>query len=199
MEGDILDLLLQLRKEQSTSTDLTLDNIKAIFMDILTAGSDSIAVTVIWSMTALMKNSKVMKKVQEEIRQSIGNKGIVDEDDIQNMPYFKAMIKETFRFYPPGPLLWPRKSMKKSTLEGDIDFKGQNFELIPFGAGRRGCPGISLGVTTVNLILSNLLYAFDWELPYGMMKEEIDTDGLPGLIMNKKNALCLVPKNYLYT
>ncbi|KAK6803615.1 hypothetical protein RDI58_001399 [Solanum bulbocastanum] len=101
-----------------------------------------------------------MKKVQEEIRRSIGNKGIVNEDDIQNMPYFKAMIKETFRLYPPG---------------------------------------ISLGVTTVNLILSNLLYAFDWELPYGMMKEEIDTDGLPGLVMNKKNALCLVPKNYLYT
>uniref|UniRef100_M1ASU8 Cytochrome P450 n=2 Tax=Solanum tuberosum TaxID=4113 RepID=M1ASU8_SOLTU len=236
MEGDILDLLLQLRKEQSTSTGLTLDNIKAIFMDILTGGSDTIAVTVIWSMTALMKNSKVMKKVQEEIRQSIGNKGVVNEDDIQNMPYFKAMIKETFRLYPPGPLLGPRKSMKKSNLEGyeiqsgtiihvnswaiardpeiwknseefiperflnsDIDFKGQNFELIPFGAGRRGCPGISLGVTTVNLILSNLLYAFDWELPYGMMKEEIDTDGLPGLIMNKKTALCLVPKNYLYT
>ncbi|KAK4737713.1 hypothetical protein R3W88_001410 [Solanum pinnatisectum] len=179
MDGDIIDLLLQLRKEQSTSTDLTLDNIKAILMDILTGGSETIAVTVIWLMTALMKNSKVMKKVQVEIRRSIANKGIVNEDDIQNMPYFKAMIKGTFRLYPPGPLLGPRKSMKKSTLEeyeiqpgtiihvnswaiardpeiwenskefiperflnSDIDFKGQNFELIPFGAGRRGCPGI---------------------------------------------------------
>ncbi|XP_015087484.1 cytochrome P450 83B1-like [Solanum pennellii] len=233
MEGDIIDLLLQLRKEQSPSIDLTLDNIKGILMDILTGGTDTIVIGVIWSMTALMKNPKVMKKVQEEIRKSIGIKGIVYEDDIQNMPYFKATIKEIFRLYPPGPLLIPRESIEKSTLEGyeiqpgtiihvnlweiardpdiwenpqefiperflnsDIDFKGQHFEFIPFGAGRRGCPGIALGVATVNLILSNLLYAFDWELPYGMMKEDIDTDILPGLAMHKKNHLCLVPKNY---
>ncbi|XP_006358823.1 cytochrome P450 83B1-like [Solanum tuberosum] len=236
MEGDIIDLLLQLRKEQSTSIDLTLDNIKGILMDILTGGTDTNAVAVIWSMTALMKNPEVMKKVQEEIRKSIRIKGIVNEDDIQNMPYFNAVIKEIFRLYPPAPLLVPREAMEKSILEGyeiqpgtiihvnswaiardpeiwenpeefiperflncDIDFKGQNFELIPFGAGRRGCPGIALGVATINLILSNLLYAFDWELPHGMIKEDIDTDGLPGLAMHKKNALCLVPKNYTHT
>ncbi|WMV48423.1 hypothetical protein MTR67_041808 [Solanum verrucosum] len=234
MEGDILDILLQLKKEKSTPIDLTMEDIKAIVMNVLLAGSETSAATIIWTMTALMKNPKAMKKVQEEIRKSIGNKGIVNEDDIQNMPYFKAVIKETFRLYPSVPILIPRESMKKSTLEGyeiqpktivhvnswaiardpeiwenpeefiperflnsDIDFKGQDFEFIPFGAGRRGCPGMTLGIASVELALSNLLYSFDWELPYGMIKEDIDIDVRPGITMHKKNVLCLIPKKYI--
>ncbi|XP_060180430.1 5-OH-xanthotoxin synthase-like [Lycium barbarum] len=233
MEGDIVDLLLQLKKEKSTPINLTLEDIKGLLMNVLIAGSDTSAAAIVWAMTALMKNPKVMKKVQEEIRTSIGNKGIVNEDDIQNMSYLKAVIKETFRLYPPVPLLVPRVSMDKSTLEGyeiqpgtiihvnswaiardpeiwenpeefiperflnnDIDFKGQDYELIPFGAGRRGCPGITLGVASTELALSNLLYAFDWELPCGMKKEDIDTNVRPGITMHKKNELFLIPKSY---
>ncbi|KAF3642174.1 putative cytochrome 83B1-like [Capsicum annuum] len=241
MEGDIIDILLQLRKEKSTPIDLTLDNIKAILMNVFVAGTDTSAITVIWAMTTLIKNPTVMKKVQEEIRKSIGNKGIVNEDDVQNMSYLRAVIKETLRLYPPAPLLLPRESMEKFVLEGyeippktivqlhsycqenqwknldpeiwdnpeefiperflnsNIDFKGQDFELLPFGAGRRGCPGIALGIATVDLVLSNLLYAFDWELPGGMKKEEVDTNTVPGIAMHKKNDLCLVPKKiFLY-
>ncbi|KAK6775378.1 hypothetical protein RDI58_026379 [Solanum bulbocastanum] len=233
MEGDIIDLLLQLKKEQLTPTDLSLEDIKGILMNVLLAGSDTSAAVVVWAMTMLIKNPKTMKKVQEEIRNLIGNKGIVNEDDIQNMSYLKAVIKETLRLFPPAPLLIPRESMKKSTLEGyefqprtivyvnawaiardpeiwenpeefmperflnsDIDFKGQDYELIPFGAGRRGCPGLALGVASVELALSNLLYAFDWELPYGLKKEDIDINGRPGITVNKKNDLCLIPKKY---
>ncbi|XP_060181503.1 6,7,8-trihydroxycoumarin synthase-like [Lycium barbarum] len=231
MEGDIVDLLLQLRKEPSTQINLTLDNIKGILMNIFVAGADTSAITVVWAMTALAKNPKVMKKVQAEIRKSVGKKGIVNEDDTQNMSYLKAVIKETFRLYPPAPVLVARVAVENSILEGynippkttiyvnywaiardpeywkhpeefiperflnsRIDFKGQDFELIPFGAGRRGCPGIALGIATVELILSNLLYAFDWELPFGMKIEDIDTDILPGITVHKKNDLCLVPK-----
>ncbi|MCD7472202.1 hypothetical protein HAX54_013210 [Datura stramonium] len=235
MEGDILDVLLQLKKEKLTPIDLTFEDIKAIIMNVLLAGSDTSAAAVIWAMTALMKNPKAMKKVQEEIRKSIRKKGnILNEDDIQNLPYFKAVIKESFRLYPSVPLLLPRESMKKSTLQGyeiqpgtivhvnswaiardseiwenpeefiperflhnNVDYKGQDFELIPFGAGRRGCPGITLGITSMELALSNLLYAFDWELPYGMKKEDINTDVRPGITMHKKNELCLIPMNYL--
>ncbi|KAF3628843.1 Cytochrome [Capsicum annuum] len=233
MEGDIVDLLLQLKKEQSTPIDLTLEDIKGILMNVLVAGSDTSAATVVWAMTALIKNPKVMNKVQEEIRKSIGSKGIVKEDDVKNMPYFTAMIKEALRLYPPVPLLVPRESMGKSTLEGyeiqagtilyvnswaiardpeiwenpeefiperflnsDVDFKGQHYELIPFGAGRRGCPGIALGVASAELALSNLLYTFDWELPHGMKKEDVDTNVRPGITMHKKNELCLIAKNY---
>ena len=73
--------------------------------------------------------------------------------------------------------------------------KGKDFQLIPFGAGRRGCPGYSLGLAMVEVGLANLLYSFDWELPFGIKKDDVDTQVLPGLTMPKKNDLPLPAKN----
>ncbi|XP_070029371.1 cytochrome P450 71A1-like [Nicotiana sylvestris] len=97
------------------------------------------------------------------------------------------------------PEIWekPKEFIPERFLNSNIDYKGRDFELLPFGAGRRGCPGIALGVASMELALSNLLYAFDWELPYGVKKEDIDTHARPGITMHKKNELCLIPKNYL--
>jgi cytochrome P450 len=78
-------------------------------------------------------------------------------------------------------------------LGSSIDLKGNDFELIPFGAGRRICPGIFIALATVELSLANLLHKFDWEMPSGV--EDIDMDDvLPGLIPHMRDALCLVPK-----
>ncbi|XP_059667622.1 cytochrome P450 71A1-like [Cornus florida] len=88
----------------------------------------------------------------------------------------------------------PDEFLPERFVGSSVDYKGQDFELIPFGAGRRGCPGMYLGVVTVELALANLLYSFEWELPTGMKKEDIDTDVLPGITMHKKNALSLLAK-----
>ncbi|BFG16290.1 hypothetical protein CerSpe_025640 [Prunus speciosa] len=76
-----------------------------------------------------------------------------------------------------------------------IDYKGQHFEFLPFGAGRRICPGIYMGTTTVELGLANLLYWFDWKLPNGMKEEDISMEEATGLALtiSKKTALHLVP------
>ncbi|XP_057780854.1 cytochrome P450 71A1-like [Salvia miltiorrhiza] len=79
-------------------------------------------------------------------------------------------------------------------LAAEIDARGQNPTVIPFGFGRRGCPGIGIGMSQVELALANVLYKFEWELPHGMKEEDIDFDSQQGLAMHKKNALRLVAK-----
>ncbi|CAL4992553.1 unnamed protein product [Urochloa decumbens] len=78
----------------------------------------------------------------------------------------------------------------------DIDFKGNNFQFIPFGAGRRMCPGLNFGLATVEIMLANLMYCFDWDLPAGMDKEDIDMTEVFGLTVHRKEKLVLVPKEH---
>ncbi|CAM0146685.1 unnamed protein product [Urochloa decumbens] len=78
----------------------------------------------------------------------------------------------------------------------DVDFNGTHFELVPFGAGRRMCPGMALGVATTEFTLANLLYCFDWALPEGMAPEDVSMDEAGGLTVHKKTPLVLVPTRY---
>ncbi|KAI3450227.1 hypothetical protein Pfo_006892 [Paulownia fortunei] len=80
--------------------------------------------------------------------------------------------------------------------ENDVDFRGQHYELIPFGAGRRICPGLMMGSTTIEITLANLLHCFDWELPDGMKIEDISVEEEAGLTVHKKYPLHLVPVKY---
>ncbi|CAN0872293.1 Cytochrome P450 83B1 [Linum grandiflorum] len=227
-QEDILDVLLQIWKDRSFKVQLTFDNIKAILMNVFIGGTDTSAAAVVWAMTYLMKNPIKMRKAQEE-------KGFVNEQDIQQLSYLKAVVKETMRLQPAVPFLVPRESIENCNLGGyvipaktviylnawaigrdpeawgenpeefkperfignSIDVKGVDFELIPFGGGRRICPGIHMGLSTVELSLANLLYAFDWEMPTGVKSEDLDMEISPGLAMHKKNALCLIANKYI--
>ncbi|PIN27046.1 Cytochrome P450 CYP2 subfamily [Handroanthus impetiginosus] len=82
---------------------------------------------------------------------------------------------------------WPERFMN-----AEIDFRGQHFELLPFGAGRRGCPGINFALSVVELALANLLFRFDWELEEGIEVEDIDMEEAVGITMHKKTPLRLV-------
>ncbi|VAH24415.1 unnamed protein product [Triticum turgidum subsp. durum] len=76
-----------------------------------------------------------------------------------------------------------------------VNFKGNDFQFLPFGAGRRMCPGINLGITNVELMLANLMYHFDWELPTGVERKDIDMAEVFGLTVRRKEKLMLVPKS----
>ncbi|XP_010272909.1 PREDICTED: cytochrome P450 71A9-like, partial [Nelumbo nucifera] len=65
---DIIDTLLRMQKDKSSAIDFTLDHIKAIVTDILIAGVDTTTATLVWALTLLAKNPKVMKKAQNEVR-----------------------------------------------------------------------------------------------------------------------------------
>ncbi|KAA8546803.1 hypothetical protein F0562_003232 [Nyssa sinensis] len=80
--------------------------------------------------------------------------------------------------------------------DNNIDFKGNHFELLPFGAGRRICPGLAMAIGTIEFTLANLLYCFDWELPGGMKREDMSMEEQGGITIHKKTPLQLVPIKY---
>lgn len=75
----------------------------------------------------------------------------------------------------------------------NMDFKDQDYKFLPFGGGRRGCPGYAFGLATMELALALLLYHFDWELPQGVGADDVNLDEIFGLATRKKTPLILVP------
>jgi cytochrome P450 len=73
-----------------------------------------------------------------------------------------------------------------------IDYKGSNFEFIPFGSGRRISPGISFAIANIELVLSQLLYHFNWKLPNEIKPEELDMFETYGLSCRRRNDLYLI-------
>lgn len=69
---------------------------------------------------------------------------------------------------------------------------GQHFELLPFGSGRRMCPGNALGFKLIQMSMANMLHGFTWELGNGMKKEELNMEELDGLSSPKKIRLVAV-------
>lgn len=78
-------------------------------------------------------------------------------------------------------------------LDKEIDFKGRDFEFIPFGVERRMCVGISLAFRMVHLMLASLLVNFDWKLPDGMELESLDMSEAFGLSLAMSIPLRAIP------
>lgn len=82
-------------------------------------------------------------------------------------------------------------------LGSRLDYKGQNFEFIPFGSGRRICLGISLAPKVIHLGLATLLHSFDWELGNNITPEAIDMEERLGITMRKLIPMEAIPKKRL--
>ncbi|KAB2604696.1 cytochrome P450 71D8-like [Pyrus ussuriensis x Pyrus communis] len=232
-EENFVDVLLKLKESNKAEFNFTTNQIKDFIMDIFAAASETSATIIEWAMSELMKNPRIMKRAQAEVRQLVvqfeGKKGKVNEErDVKKLDYLKSVVKETLRLHSPLALL-PREASDTVQIGGfkvpikskviinlwamgrdpdiwgpdaecfkperfhgsSVDFKGFDFEFIPFGAGRRICPGMSFGVTMIELALAELLYHFDWKLANGMNPNELDMTESSGLTCKRKNALYL--------
>lgn len=78
----------------------------------------------------------------------------------------------------------------------EVDFKGEHPQLMPFGTGRRICPGMSMAVATVEFTLANLLCCFDWALPEGTAPGDVSMEEAGRLIFHRKTPLVPVPTAY---
>nr|A0A2H4DGV8.1 RecName: Full=Germacrene A acid 8-beta-hydroxylase; Short=Ih8H; Short=IhG8H; AltName: Full=Cytochrome P450 71BL6; AltName: Full=Germacrene A acid 8-alpha-hydroxylase [Inula hupehensis]AML23863.1 germacrene A acid 8-hydroxylase [Inula hupehensis] len=227
-DEDLIDVLLRVKDAGGQELPITNDNVKAITLEMLTAGTSSSSMTIEWAFCELMRHPEVMKKVQSDVRSAVkGNK--VTEDDIQNMHYLKLVVKETLRLHG-VPILVPRQNREDCNVLGyhipaktkilinawacgtdpdtwedpesfiperfeksSVSYFGTDFQLIPFGTGRRICPGVNFGIGTVEAVLSNFLYHFDWKLPDGVKPQDIDMTEVTGISTLPKYPLHIVP------
>ncbi|NP_001312355.1 cytochrome P450 71A6-like precursor [Nicotiana tabacum] len=92
------------------------------------------------------------------------------------------------------PNLWenPEEFQPERFLDTSIDYKGLHFELIPFGAGRRGCPGITFAKFVNELALARLMFHFDFSLPKGVKHEDLDVEEAAGITVRRKFPLLAV-------
>lgn len=197
--------------------------------------TDTSTVTLTWVMCFLLKNPKILKKVKEELNTQISEERFINDSDINKLVYLQAIVKETLRLYPPGPLSAPREFTEDCIFSGfhikkgtrlitnlwkiqtdpsiwldplefkperfltthkDVDVRGHHFELLPFGSGRRICPGISFGLHMIHLTLANFLHSFEI---LNKSSEPIDMTENLGMTNEKATPLEVLVKPCLST
>jgi cytochrome P450 len=94
------------------------------------------------------------------------------------------------------PKYWdddPEEFKPERFENNNLDYKGTHYEYLPFGSGRRICPGINLGVDNFVFALASLLYHFDWKLPDGLEPKDVDMCEASGMAASKKTGLIVHP------
>ncbi|XP_024995400.1 geraniol 8-hydroxylase-like [Cynara cardunculus var. scolymus] len=91
------------------------------------------------------------------------------------------------------PRYWenPTTFKPERFLKDELDYKGQHFKYLPFGSGRRMCPGIPLAHRVVSLMVASFVYHFDWKLPHA--REEMDMNDIFGLTLLRATPLVATP------
>ncbi|KAF3436746.1 hypothetical protein FNV43_RR19495 [Rhamnella rubrinervis] len=118
--NDFVDILLraQNQNDEMPGFELTQKDIKGILADMFVGGTVTSSTGMEWLMAELVKNPKVMKKAQEEVRRVVGKKSKIDMEDINQMDYLKCVTKENLRLHPSLPLLLPRQTSESIHLGG---------------------------------------------------------------------------------
>ncbi|EFJ31830.1 hypothetical protein SELMODRAFT_168652 [Selaginella moellendorffii] len=228
---DFVDVLLG---ENSELNDV---EIKALIQDMVVGGTDTASFTMEWFMLEMIRNPKVMRKVQKEIdsvlEKKATNKHLVEESDLASLDYLKAAVKETFRMHPVGGFLIPHESIRDTNVAGyhvpkgslilinthglgrnsavwdnvdefrperflrtddKVHLRDSEYRVIPFGSGKRACPGAQLGQSMLLLGLGRLFHGFDWYPPPGMSTGDIDVMEAYGLTTPPRTPLRAVAK-----
>ncbi|KAK9116486.1 hypothetical protein Sjap_015433 [Stephania japonica] len=233
---DLLSMLIGLKRDgDGEGNSLNDIEIKALLLNLITAGTDTSSSTIEWALAELIRHPHILARAQQELDSVVGRDRLVSDSDLSRLTYFQAIMKETFRLHPSTPLSIPHMSTetcqvngysipKGSTLlvnvwaiardpsiwsdplefrpdrflrggaQANVDVKGNDFELIPFGAGRRICAGMSLGIRMIQLVVATLVHGFDWALPDGQSPEKLNMEEMFGLTLQRAVPLVVQPR-----
>ncbi|GMY22354.1 cytochrome p450 [Fagus crenata] len=185
---DLMDILLKVYQDDKAEVKITRIHIKALLLDLFAGGTGTAAEAMQWTIAELMNNPEVFNKVREEIKSVVGTR-LVEESDIPSLPYLRAVVKETPRLYPPGPIA-PRECRQSCKIKGfDVPQKTmvivnlyaimrdpdlwdnpnefrpeRNQILVLFGGGRKSCPGSMLALSMMHCTIASMVQCFDWNL-----------------------------------
>ncbi|KAL1568304.1 cytochrome P450 71A6-like [Salvia divinorum] len=82
------------------------------------AGTNTTFTVLEWAMSELIRNPGTMKTLQYEVREVVGSKDEIDEQDLEKMPYLKAVLKKNLRLHSPAPLLVPSELTQDTKVLG---------------------------------------------------------------------------------
>ncbi|KAI5056281.1 hypothetical protein GOP47_0028099 [Adiantum capillus-veneris] len=238
----LISQLIQEREQRPSSSsevivDVLLENLerdhaKTIIMELISASIDTSSTVLDWAMAELVKTPQAMIRVQMELDcVTKGERRMIREEELGNLVYLQAVLKETMRLHPPGPIMAPRVSIEECEVGGYIipkgsmllsnmwaighdpkiwedperfiperfltekgaliDFFGNHFELLPFGTGRRICPGLPLAIPLIHSTLANLVHYFEWILPHG---QYANLEEKFGIISTRAKPLIVIPQ-----
>ncbi|KAF8104562.1 LOW QUALITY PROTEIN: hypothetical protein N665_0171s0066 [Sinapis alba] len=118
---DVIDMMIDMVKKQEKDSDLinlTTEYLKTIIADMFLAQVNTSVTALVWAMAELMRNPRVMKQAQDEIRITLGDKERITEGDLDQLHYFKLVVKETFRLHPSIPFLPPSGAWSGDKIQG---------------------------------------------------------------------------------
>ncbi|KAA8518233.1 hypothetical protein F0562_015707 [Nyssa sinensis] len=238
---DMMDILLKIYGDETAEVKLTRKDIKSFLMEIFMAGTETVSVSLKWTLAEVINHPEVFKKLREEINTVVGPTRLVEESDIPNLPYLQATVKESLRLHAPAPLVFRKcredckisgynilandriifnlyaimrdpdswedptafkperflvSSMDNHVHQQQVDIKGsQNvFNYMPFGSGRRGCPGASLASTVTQAGIAMAVQCFDFQVKGA---DKVDMEEGSGLSSGMAHPLVCYPITHI--
>ncbi|KAL0372074.1 UNVERIFIED_CONTAM: Premnaspirodiene oxygenase [Sesamum calycinum] len=202
---DLVDVFLRIKESGELEFPIGNDNIKAVIYDMFSAGTDTSSTAIDWTMAELMRNPRVMAKAQAEggsqttPSSSDSPRASREEREISGytIPAKVRVLVNNWAMQR-DPKYWsnPERFEPERFENESLDFLGGDFQFLPFGSGRRMCPGMTFAMASVELPLAQLLYSFNWKLPNGVRAEDLDMIESPGITATRKEDLFVVATPY---
>ncbi|RVW48191.1 Cytochrome P450 76A2 [Vitis vinifera] len=204
---DFLDVLLDFQGSGKNEPPQISDkDLNIIILEIFMAGSETTSSTVEWALTELLRPSRMHGEGCREGNIQVAPSNPISgssEGSSRHQFHGISIFPKTHNCFVNvwaigrEAELWEEPSSFKPERFLDlkhIDYKGQHFELIPFGAGRRMCAGVPLAHRMVHLVLGSLVYHFDWQLDSSITLETMDMRENLAMVMRKLEPLKALPK-----